>query len=477
MAAQAEIKTVITAEDRASATVDKFGKNVNKTSLGIGIAVAAIGAAAISFGTDSVKAFSESERASKQLDAVLRSTGQGAGVTKQAAIDLSQSLMKLTAIDDDAILSAENMLLTFTSLGKDEFPGATKAILDTATAMNGGLKPSAEEMRQTSIQLGKALQDPDAGLGALKRVGVNVEELSAKFNENMPIAEKQRLIIQELSKEFGGSADNTGTFSDKMSTLSVNMGNLQEKVGGLLANGLSPLIERTNSFIEQNPVLAQNLTIAATLFGVLTVAVWGLNTAINVLSVSFGGLFGRVVGIVGAIAILYAQMLVVSNAATNFGNSLQGLGNSLNAAWYRATQMGGVLGWLNGMIYNINASAYNLARTLDNLIGKIPILGALMPKLPQLNFPGRAVGGPVTSGMPYIVGEQGPELFVPKQGGTIIPNGQTPSGVTSNTTININVGMMTGSAIEQREAAMRIFENLQDIANTKGQTVGQMIGA
>lgn len=36
----------------------------------------------------------------------------------------------------------------------------------------------------------------------------------------------------------------------------------------------------------------------------------------------------------------------------------------------------------------------------------------------------RADGGPVTAGTPYMVGERGPELFVPKQSGAIVPNGQ-----------------------------------------------------
>jgi hypothetical protein len=36
----------------------------------------------------------------------------------------------------------------------------------------------------------------------------------------------------------------------------------------------------------------------------------------------------------------------------------------------------------------------------------------------------KALGGPVMSGAPYLVGEQGPELFVPSQSGQIIPNGQ-----------------------------------------------------
>lgn len=42
----------------------------------------------------------------------------------------------------------------------------------------------------------------------------------------------------------------------------------------------------------------------------------------------------------------------------------------------------------------------------------------------------RALGGPVTGGTPYLVGERGPELFVPRSGGTIIPNGAGGGGVT-----------------------------------------------
>lgn len=36
---------------------------------------------------------------------------------------------------------------------------------------------------------------------------------------------------------------------------------------------------------------------------------------------------------------------------------------------------------------------------------------------------GRAAGGPVSAGSAYLVGEQGPELFMPRSSGTIIPNG------------------------------------------------------
>jgi len=38
---------------------------------------------------------------------------------------------------------------------------------------------------------------------------------------------------------------------------------------------------------------------------------------------------------------------------------------------------------------------------------------------------GRAAGGPIEPGQPYLVGEQGPELVVPQQSGTVIPSGPT----------------------------------------------------
>jgi predicted ester cyclase len=42
---------------------------------------------------------------------------------------------------------------------------------------------------------------------------------------------------------------------------------------------------------------------------------------------------------------------------------------------------------------------------------------------------GRAHGGPVTAGTPYVVGERRPELFVPDQNGTIIPQVPAPAAM------------------------------------------------
>ena len=47
----------------------------------------------------------------------------------------------------------------------------------------------------------------------------------------------------------------------------------------------------------------------------------------------------------------------------------------------------------------------------------------------------------MTAGRPYMVGERGPELFVPGRSGGIVPNGQMGGGVTVNQTINLTTGV------------------------------------
>jgi hypothetical protein len=54
----------------------------------------------------------------------------------------------------------------------------------------------------------------------------------------------------------------------------------------------------------------------------------------------------------------------------------------------------------------------------------------------------RAMGGPVASGSPYVVGEKGPELFVPHASGTIVPNNKMGGGSGSGSgsvTVNYNI--------------------------------------
>lgn len=62
------------------------------------------------------------------------------------------------------------------------------------------------------------------------------------------------------------------------------------------------------------------------------------------------------------------------------------------------------------------------------------------------NLPARARGGPVSGGSPYMVGERGPEMFVPERSGTIVPNGGG-SNITIAPVLHFH-GPVLGSSLE-----------------------------
>lgn len=197
---------------------------------------------------DSVRAFNESEKMGAQLNAVLKSTGGAAGMSAKELLDLSQALQKTTTFSDEAVLSAENMLLTFTNITSSVFPQATATVLDMSVALGQDTKNSA-------IQLGKALNDPILGVTALQRVGVafsaSQKEVIANMVKTGDTLGAQKIILAELTKEFGGSATaQAKTFGGQMEQLKNQVDDVQEGIGhGLTAalNNMFIAFNKTNS--------------------------------------------------------------------------------------------------------------------------------------------------------------------------------------------------------------------------------------
>ena len=55
---------------------------------------------------------------------------------------------------------------------------------------------------------------------------------------------------------------------------------------------------------------------------------------------------------------------------------------------------------------------------------------------------GMAAGGPVSKGVPYVVGEDGEELFVPDSAGRIIPNRAFAQTATTNNSRSVTVNVV-----------------------------------
>ena len=72
--------------------------------------------------------------------------------------------------------------------------------------------------------------------------------------------------------------------------------------------------------------------------------------------------------------------------------------------------------------------------------------GGIFGSLPMLSP--RSNGGPVKKGGNFLVGEKGPELFVPKRSGTIIPNDKLAGGGSTNISVNVDA---SGSSVQSNE--------------------------
>ena len=73
-------------------------------------------------------------------------------------------------------------------------------------------------------------------------------------------------------------------------------------------------------------------------------------------------------------------------------------------------------------------------------------------------FKPRAKGGPVTAGQPYLVGERGPELFVPSSNGGVVANDKMGGGVTVVQNLNISTGVSQTVRAEIRNLMPQIAE-------------------
>ena len=144
-------------------------------------------------------------------------------------------------------------------------------------ALNGG-QVSAEGLKSANMLLGKALNDPIAGLAKLTRAGVTFTEGQKDqikaWVEHGQIAKAQGLIIAEVNREFGGSAEAAATPAQK---LAVAWGNMQEVLGNLLI----PAIDRAATVLGGTlEVVDENRTAFGILFGVLATGAAVIGTLI-----------------------------------------------------------------------------------------------------------------------------------------------------------------------------------------------------
>lgn len=288
MASVANLDLVISLKDQASKGLGGISKSVGALGVAVGTfaggaalaGVHALTSAVSDFVSVGVEGFKASALAVAQTEAVIKSTGGAAGVTTQQVSDLATAFSLASGkslFGDDVIQQAENMTLTFTNISKEVFPEVIQTSLDMATALHS----TPEAMAQMT---GKALSSV-AGITALRRVGVQFTDDQVKLAKQMfetgDMIGYQRLVLGELSKEFGGSAEAAAKADGGIGQFKDTMGEVAESI----VTKAMPMVKQFFGLLTSPGFLAGVQTLADGLIsGLGTAMTWLSDTAIPALT-------------------------------------------------------------------------------------------------------------------------------------------------------------------------------------------------
>lgn len=202
---------------------DQSGSKVGK-SIVVGAKVASGALLALTaVATKSALAAEEVASSNAKVTRVLSNMGKQKAAA--AVLELADALEYKTGIDDSVIKKSEAILGSFSqvaaSAGKTGgvFERATKATLDLGTVF--GSSDAAAK------QLGKALQDPVKGVAALNRAGVTFtakqKEQIKNYVDTGNAAKAQNLILKEVEKQVGGTAEAGAKGSERLKTAFENV--------------------------------------------------------------------------------------------------------------------------------------------------------------------------------------------------------------------------------------------------------------
>lgn len=483
MAGTANIRAVITAEDKASAVVKQFSANVDKSSnkvvaanqksgtsfTSLAIATAGMGIAAnrlVGIMGDTLTAANRQQAAMTGLRSITKAFKQDTQAATKAAEDLAKDgLMTI----GDAAQGLKNLL-------------ASGFKLDQAIVLMKRFKDSAAFGRQGALEFGQAVVTATEGIkngnsilvdnaGVTKNLSVILEEAGFSAQDLMRATQdatiRQALfngILKETNAQVGDAEKLTGLFAGKQAMLTAQTTILKARIGEALQpvllqllQAITPIVEKISRFVEANPKLSATILIVVTAVTGLLAVLGSLGLAIMGLKPMFIAM--RIVGVAAFGSLSAAAAGFVGVAVAGFLKVRHEI-NELNK----------VTDHLNQTIASRDINAY--LKTYEDIKRTRGIEAAHRFRDSQT----RASGGPVAAGTPYLVGEQGPELMVPRAAGTIIPAQQTAAmrgGGTTN--ISVNVGMYAGTQMEKRRMADELFRALKDLALSKNMTVGEMM--
>ena len=479
--AQTDISIIVKAKDEATKELAKvtgslgtLNESAVKASKAIAVGFAAAGAAAIAFATSSVKDFADVGSAVYDMS---KRTGLGAEAI---------SALKLAAEASGASLESVETAIKKMQMGMDDMNITSQDFNEYLEAVGitmDDIKKMAPEEQFARIGNGIAnIIDP------AERTRVAIEAFGKAGTEIIPMFEDGSFSIEEMSdkaKELGVSFDDLSAakadaLGDAMGELDTAFQGFKLQLGEKLApilidfinNYLPKIIEGVGQFIEKTKAIvgwlkeheSVMIIVAGAITGVLVPAIFAaLIPALIAGATAFIGMAIAAAPFLLAGAVIGGIVAGIWWLSKNWDTVTE----LMQSAWQALADA--FAGIANGIKNTIGSAFDWVVSKANKVIEVVNQAIALANKLPGVNIgsvgsiPGRAVGGPVTAGSPYIVGERGPELFMPNASGTIIPNGSLGGGGSSLGGVTINIGTFVGGNPDAaaRELGDLIIKRLQ----------------
>lgn len=324
--------------DAINERASSVGKSMGTVFSNMKVAFGAVGLIASTYLTGAVESASKAQKANSDLEATIKSTGGAAGVTAKQVIDMASGLSKVSLFSGTAIKTGEAMLLTFTNIGRDVLPAASQAMLDLAQKMGGDPVDQA-------VKLGKALNDPSNGLTALTKVGVTFTEQQKNQVKAMQasgdMAGAQKIILAELSKEFGGQAlAATKTYDGQIQMMTKSLAGIKTSIGTAvlpylqkMVEGIQGVITPITNFIQNNSQLAAVILSLTAGFGLLVGGAGIFQKVMGILGPVVSGISTALEGMMLPVLAITAGIVLLGVAyATNFGGMKTTVDGFINGA-------------------------------------------------------------------------------------------------------------------------------------------------
>lgn len=252
---------------RTQKQFEKIGRGMQQfgAKLTVGVTAPLIGLGAVA-----VKGFVEQERAMADVNAALASMGAASGKTGTELAKMADAMEMRSLFDADVILKQVTAnLLTFGNVAGQEFDRAQQAALDMATRLGG-------EPQAAAIMLGKALNDPVAGITALTRVGVQFTDAQkaqiAAMQEAGNTAGAQGVILAEVERQFRGAAQ-AAADTTPWRQAEVAIGQAGDKIGEAILPIIPPVTDAIVSLVNAFMTLPAPMQEGVVIFGAVAVAV------------------------------------------------------------------------------------------------------------------------------------------------------------------------------------------------------------